>query len=200
MKTCDRTNIGVAALCALLLGLSGCGEDRAVIPSSYDGLNAKDGSFKFVYPSGWAMKSGGGNGQAWAECTSGSATISVDSNIAGSLLGDLTQANNQAMGQQNTDPSRAPVAVVHEMEQTDFEGGAGVKEQTPTVVKTGLGDARKSEFTGKPAFGPAIHGCRVTALSLDRRIRVVCRCSETEWAALQPVFDKVIESVAKGSM
>jgi len=200
MTMSNRDRFVLAAVSVALVALAGCGENRAIIPSSYETLNVKDGSFKILYPSGWAMKSGGGNGLAWAECTSGSAVIAVDTNFAGSLLGDLAQANNQAMSPQGSDPSRAPVAVVHDMEQADFEGGNGVKEQPPTVVKTGFGDARKSEFTGQPAFGSAVHGCRVTALSMDRRIRIVCRCPGSEWTALQPVFDKVVESAAKGSM
>ncbi len=65
-------------------------------------------------------------------------------------------------------------------------------------MKTGFPDARKSEFSGSKTFGGKIRGCRVTALSSHKRIRVVCECPESEWEALKPAFDKAIESVAMG--
>ena len=94
----------------------------------------------------------------------------------------------------------APVAQVHEMEKEEFaEEIGGCEEQAPLAVKTGLGDARKSEFTTSGTFGGTIRGYRVTALSLDRRVRVVCQCSESDWENLQPAFDRVIESLGPGT-
>jgi hypothetical protein len=72
-----------------------------------------------------------------------------------------------------------------------------VQEQDPTIVKTGMMDGRRSEFTGTRTFGAPIHGYRATALSIDRRIRVVCRCSESQWESLKPAFEKAIASVSK---
>ena len=66
-------------------------------------------------------------------------------------------------------------------------------------MATHLGDSRKSEFTGSGLLNGAFHGYRVTALSRDKRIRVVCRCSESQWQSLQPAFDKMIASVAMGT-
>jgi hypothetical protein len=93
---------------------------------------------------------------------------------------------------------QASVAAVHQREKRDFEEEAGVEEQGPLAVPTGFGDTRKSEFTGTTTFSGQIHGYRATALGLNYRFRVVCECSEADWADLKPVFDKVIESLSRG--
>jgi hypothetical protein len=194
---CNRNRMGLAIAIISAIGLGGC-ESRAVIPSSYETYFVKNGIFKIKYPVGWEVKGGGANNIAWAEFSSGGAVISIKTNLAGSLLGDRAQASKQMMGNQPVDPSLEPVAVVHEAEKDDFEESEGVKERDPVVITTGFGDSRKSDFTGQSTFGASTRGYRVTALGLDHRIRVVCRCPESEWAALQPAFDQVIESVARG--
>ena len=45
------------------------------------------------------------------------------------------------------------------------------------TVQTGLGEGWKSEFHGSNAFGAETRGYRVTTLSRDYRIRVVCTVS-----------------------
>ncbi len=123
-----------------------------------------------------------------------------NANSVGSLMGDLAGPRTMHVGGQvvTVNEENAPVAKVHEQEKQGFEDDEGVTEQKPAVVKTGFSDARKSEFTGSKTFGGAIHGCRVTALSSTRRIRVVCECPESEWEALKPAFDKAIESMGMG--
>jgi hypothetical protein len=186
------------ALVAGLFAAGGCG-GGVEAPASFASYNAKDGSFACEYPDGWET-AGGGKGHQWAKFTSGSAEIKVQTNITGSLMGDIAQARNQSAGIDQADEELAPVARVHQMEKEGFaEEIGGCEEQAPVVIKTGLGDARRSEFTTSGAFGGTIRGYRATMLSLDKRVRVVCQCSESDWENLQPAFDRVIVSVGPGT-
>jgi hypothetical protein len=195
---CASGRWALAAAIGAVLAIGGCG-GKAVVPTSYDPYNAKDGSFQIQYPAGWESDGGDRSGYAWAKFTSGRAVISVDADITGSLIGDISKSKALHLGiavDQGEDSS--PVAAVHEEEKQGFEEEEGVTEQKPVPVKTGFPDARKSEFSGSKTFGGAIRGCRVTALSPNKRVRVVCQCPESEWEALKPAFDKAIESVAMG--
>ena len=195
MKKHDRAMVWLVAAVGLVCGISGCGGNPAAVPTSYDTYKAKDGSFQIQYPANWEAKGGGVAGRAWAKFTSGNAEIAVEADAAGSVMADIAQPNRVA-GQEK-DPNREAVAVVHTGEKSAFEEQTGVQEQDPTIVKTGLTDGRRSEFTGARTFGAPIHGYRATVLSIDRRIRVVGQCSESQWESLKPAFEKVIASVSK---
>jgi hypothetical protein len=183
-------------ICAAL-ALSGCSEP-AVVPTAYQIYNHKDGSFKIEYPQGWEVQSGGKGKLAWAKFTSGDASIRVDTSEFGSLHGSIAQSMGVMEGGADNAGKREPVSVVHDSDKQGFEEDNSVKEKAPVAINTGLGDGRKSEYTGSETFGGDIHGYRATALSLNLQIRVVCKCSENQWNALKPVFDKVIESVSQG--
>jgi hypothetical protein len=193
-----RSLLLLAAAAAALPAINGCA-GSTVMPTSYKTYNASDGSFRIQYPDGWEVKAGGSRGYVWAKFTSGTAELLVDTNVAGSVIGDLSKMKTPVPLVETEGPQEAPsVEKVHKMEKADFVQEMGVEEQEPTAIATGFGDSRRSEFTGSRAFGGAIHGCRVTTLSRDRRIRVVCTCSESEWQALKPAFDKMISGVAMG--
>jgi hypothetical protein len=179
------------------MAISGCSEP-AVVPTSYQIYNHKDGSFKIEYPQGWTVTSGGKGQLAHATFTSGDAFISVKTSLVGSLKGDIAQSMGVTAGGTEGGAERPPVAEVHESEKKSFEEDEGVTEKAPVAVNTGFGDARKSEYTGSKTFGGDIHGYRATTLGRDLEIRVICECSEDQWNALKPIFDKVIESVSKG--
>jgi hypothetical protein len=191
-----KTWIWPAALGALL-AIGGCA-GNAVVPTSFDTYNANDGSFQIQYPAGWEADGGGRSGYAWAKFTSGDAEISVDANAVGSVIGDIAKTGGIALGIAADHEDRTPVVAVHANEKAQFEDAMGVSEDKPVPVKTGFSDARKSEFKGAKTFGGAIRGCRVTALGVDKRIRVVCQCSDSEWDALKPAFDKAVESLSLG--
>jgi hypothetical protein len=198
MKISERNMLAPTwPLFLALLAISGCG-GRAVVPASYNTFNSKDGSFQIQYPAEWTADSGDRSGYAWAKFTSGSAEIMVDANVAGSLIGDIAKTGILPIGIAGNAADRTPVAAAHENERESFEETANVTEQKPTTLHTGLGDARKSEFTGKKTFGGSIHGYRVTCLSPNKRISVVCQCSESEWETLKPAFDKIIQSATLG--
>jgi hypothetical protein len=182
----------------LMLALCGC-SSPASVPQSYKPYNCKDGTFSIQYPDKWEAQGGGKGTYAWAKFTSGNAEILVNTSVASSLIGDIASAGTMASGMDGaSDPSREPVAKVHEMEREGFEEDEGVKEKPPVVIQTKMNDGRKSEFTGSKTFGGAIHGYRTTVLGHDYRLRVVCTCSQAQWKVLQPAFDKVIESLAPG--
>jgi len=187
----------LAAAVGAVLAIGGC-TGKAVVPTSYSTYNAKDGSFQIQYPAGWESDGGDRSGYAWAKFTSGGAVISVDANVTGSLIGDLSKSSVIPLGIEGDQEDRNPVAAVHAHEKQGFEDEEGVTEEKPAIVKTGFPDARKSEFSGSKTFGGTIRGCRVTALGSTKRIRVVCECPESEWEALKPAFNKAIESVAMG--
>jgi hypothetical protein len=185
------------ALAGWAISLGGCGGPAAV-PTSYNTFKSADGSFKIEYPAQWSAEGGGGKGGvAWAKFTSGNSEIKVETNVAGSLMGDIAKSTGSLLGGEAAEDP-APVALVHEQEKAGFEEDAGVQEQKAAPVKTGIPEARKAEFTGNKTFGGSIHGYRVTALSTQRRIRVVCQCPEAEWTSLKPAFDKIIETLSFG--
>ena len=73
------------------------------------------------------------------------------------------------------------------------------QEQPAKPWRSGAGDARVSEFTaGGGMFAEKVHGYRVTILGSERSIEIICKCPETDWPTLQPVFAKVIASINSG--
>ncbi len=201
MRNRDGRMLAWMAAAGLLLATCGCG-DRAVVPASYSTYQSTDSPFRIEYPAQWEAKGGGRTGYAWASFTSGSAEIAVDTNTAGSAIGDMARTGGPMAAMVGVQTGSGdgvpltPVGAVHRREKADFERDTGVAEQEPAAVRTGFGESQKSEFTGAQTFGGTIHGYRVTALGLDYRFRVVCKCPESEWNDLKPAFDKVIESLA----
>jgi len=186
-----------AATAVALLTLGGC-TGATVMPTTYETYDTKDGSFRIEYPAGWEVTAGGARGSPWVKIVSGSAELDVDADTTGSILADI--AKSQVPMLEIGDHSDAPpIQKLHESDKEDFDKEWGATEQASVAVATQLGDSLKSEFTGTGLLGGAFHGYRVTALSRDKRIRVVCRCSEAQWQSLQPAFDKMIASVAMGT-
>ena len=192
-----RTNFLPAAMAVALLTFGGC-TGATVMPTTYTTYDAKDGSFQIECPAGWEVTTGGSRGYAWAKFTSGNAEIAVDTNLTGSLMADIAKSGIAIvnMGEREAAPA---VEKVHESEKEAFVQEWGVTELPPVAVATHLGDSRKSEFTGAGVIGGPFHGYRVTALSRDKRVRVICRCSESQWQAIQPAFDRMIASLTIGT-
>jgi len=199
MNNFNRDLLVLAVVVSAVIAIGGC-SGRAIVPTSFNTYNSKDGAFKIDYPAQWQAEGNSKSGYAWAKFASGSAEITIDANVVGSLIAEIARTRSQMHGIQNTDPENAPVAVVHENERQGFEEDGSVQEQEPLPINTGFGDSRKSEYAGRRTFGGSIHGYRVTALSPEKRIRVVCQCSESEWESLKPAFDKAIKSVAMGEV
>jgi hypothetical protein len=191
----------MAAISAMLV-ISGCG-GAPVIPTSYNTYKTQDGSFTIQYPSDLEAEGGGKGGYSWAKFTSGGATIAVDTSAVSSIVNDIARSGGGMGGLVGLAPSegadQSSANAVHNREKQDFEQENGVEEQRPMPLATGFGDSRRSEFTGTKTFGGARHGYRVTTMGLNHRVRVVCECSESDWNDLKPAFDKVIESLSRGT-
>jgi len=197
MKPRTPSRIILIVLAGVMLTVVGC-QGQAVAPKAFASYNATDGSFRCEYPDGWEAK-GGGKGHQWARFSSGNAEIHVETNVSGSIAGDIVKSKNQMMGMDAPPEELSPVAQVHDLEKEAFaEERNQYQEMTPQTVKTSLGKARKAEFTAAGNFGTKLHGYRATILTHQRRLRIVCECPESDWATLQPAFDRVIESFGRG--
>lgn len=171
---CNKNIRTLAAAIGAILVIGGC-TGKAVVPTSYNTYNAKDGSFQIQYPAGWEADGGDRSGYAWAEFTSGGAVISIDANVIGSLIGDISKSSIIPMGIVTDQEDRHPVAAVHAHEKQGFEDKKGVTEEKPVPVKTGFPDAEIGIFRrkdlrrrdpGLPCYGPEQHQAN------PRRLRV----------------------------
>ena len=189
-----------AAFCVSAM-LAGCGGEPVAMPTSYALYNSKDGTFECQYPENWEAKGGGGRGPVWAKFGSGPALISVTADTTGSLMGDIADsATSVGFGDEPLPPNLEPVHLVHvdhmEIAEEEYKGYKEIAG--PNVLDCSLGPARVSEFEFASTFGTAMHGYRVTILGKDKRVVVYCVCPETDWAQLQPEFDKVLASFGRG--
>jgi hypothetical protein len=196
MRTIDlsrRPFVSVLAV-ALLAATAGCG-GAVPAPTAYATWLDKGGKFVCDYPKGWEADGGGkpDSPNSWAKFTAGAAEIKVDSDIAGSLLGDMAGAGRGGFGQ-NEEP---PVARIHPMGIRSMkENYAKYEEREPKPFQTkGLGEGRRSTFTAEQTLGGKVYGYRATLLGGDRRITVVCSCPATNWQTLKPAFEKVVNSL-----
>jgi hypothetical protein len=188
------------AIAVLAFSLTGCGSEKAVVPTSYTSYNAKDGTFACDAPEQWEITGGGKQGPVWAKFTSGPAVISIKADVTGSLIGDIQ--GTLGGGNQAVLPEDEPVHVVHVSAMEDaakeYDGYAETAAG-PAVITSRLGPARLSEFTAETSFGTPLHGYRATILGHDKRVTVFCVAPEADWTALKPAFDQVIASLERGS-
>jgi hypothetical protein len=185
---------------------------RLSAPSGFVAYAPADNAFKCEAPEGWEKSEAGGGGMmSGAVWKKGHAKIDVDTDLQGSLMGDIMESSNRqidGMGEgANPMPMPTPkpaVEKLHEMDAKKFAAKYADYEEKPMeTVTVGFGEARCSEWTGKKSLGvlagsEAVHGYRVTALGNERRLTVTCVCPEEDWAALKPAFEKVITSVQSG--
>jgi hypothetical protein len=171
--------------------LAGCGGGPVPAPTAYKAFEYKDGGWAVDYPEGWDA-SAGGKKTSSGTFSKGSATIKLQSDLAGSLMSEGGGYNK--LGPPSDEDF--PVHKAHVMGKDKVAGEFGdYKEQEPTKFNASLGgEGRKSEFTASGGFSGPVHGYRATLLSRDYRFTIVCVCSESDWKNLQPAFDKVLES------
>jgi len=189
-----------SVVCVLfgLLGVAGCG-GAVPAPTAFVPYDSPDGRFSCDYPKGWEVQIGAGKPDApysFAKFTKGNAEIRVDADFAGSLFGDMARASGAMAGAD----AEAPVAKVHPMgvkhmkdEYTNYE-----EREAKAFKSKGMNEGRRSIFIADQTLGGKTYGYRATLLTGDRRITVVCSCPATNWKALKPAFEKVIESLRMG--
>jgi len=190
-----RTPLGrhISAVCSLVavLAISGCGGDVPA-PTSFVPFLDKGGQFICDAPKGWEIDAGGrpDSPNSFAKITQGNAQISVMSDLAGSLFGDMAKGPGGMLGGEVEHPSAKVHAMGIRRLKQEF---TNYQEREPKAVQSaGLGEGRQSTFIADKPMGGKIYGYRATFLGGDRRIEVICSCSATNWKVLKPTFEKVI--------
>jgi len=188
-----RTNSAVCALFGLL-GVPGCG-GAVPAPTAFVTYNAPNGRFACDYPKGWEVTGSTAKSDSpltHAKFAMGNAEIAVDADFAGSLFGDIARSTGSMRGDDEPAVARVhPMGLQHmKKEYSNYE-----EREAKGFQSRGIGEGRRSIFIADQTLGGKIYGYRATLLSGDRRITVVCSCPATNWKALKPAFEKVIESL-----
>jgi hypothetical protein len=162
-------------------------------------FSPKDSAFRMRYPKGWEHETGSrpDNTYSWGKFTSGSATIDVYADIQGSLMsGSDSNREPQPEGSEF-----APVHRAHELyKKTASESFNDYSESDPAVFKgSKLGEGRIAQFTATEGglFKSKVRGLRVTLLTNDRRITILCHCPDKEFAKHKPMFLAVCRSLSR---
>ncbi len=181
-----------------LAALAGCMHaEPAAVPTAYTPYSAQDKAFTCDAPNGWKADGyASGAVSSGIAFTSGDAKIGIDTDQAGSFLGDAMSSPTSVL--QGAAPGNAqtpPVDRLHAMTGQKFARDVDSYQEVATnAVRLAYGDSRITEYTGK-----GVHGYRVTSLGHDRRMNILCRCDPSEWSKLQNAFMHVINSVAPGT-
>lgn len=201
MKRLISSLCAAAMTCSTLVS-AGCGS-KAVAPTSYAAFNLKGEpqSIALEYPEGWAAD-GGGKANHWGRFTQGDAVISFQTDIAGSLMADVSGGGMPFVDDDgNVHQPEPPIVKLHASGQDKVaeEYSGYLEEEEPDVFRNALGEGRKSEFVADGGIGGGkIHGYRATFLSRDRRFVVICTCPHSDWKTLRPAFDRVLDSFKSG--
>jgi hypothetical protein len=194
----------VAITIAWSLVVAGCGGGDVPAPTEFKTWDAKEGAFRIQYPADWQADGGGKQGTQWAEFKKGGAKITVGVGVAGSLIGDIASgglpsasiAGEEAGLSKEEQEALAPVTHVHELRKEEMaKEYSSYQETAASNTSLKLGPARKAEFTAASGLGGKLHGYHVTVLGHNFRVSVVCTCAESNWAVLQPAFDKIIDNL-----
>ena len=160
---------------------------------------AKDNAFRLRHPLGWEAETGarGDNSYSWVSLTKGSAKVQITADVQGSLM----SGSDTARGDIEEGSELAPVHVAHEQHaKAVAEDFSDYKESKPTLFKgAGLGEGRIATFTasGSGLFGSKLRGYRLTLLTNDRRVTVLCHAPADEFDKLKPTFLAVCRSLSR---
>jgi hypothetical protein len=164
-------------------------------PASFAKYSAMDNSFSCDQPAGWDTESAAAGGiNSGALFQRDGAKIDISTDLAGSLTGDIVRAQNAQMG--DTADLKTPVEKLHEQGENSMKNKLGdYQEQPYKKFSSSAGEACYSEFTGNGGLlAGKVHGYRVTMLTSERRVIIICQCPESSWTTLKPAFQHVIES------
>jgi len=186
-----------AAGANLTVGNIGEGDKDADLALASVEFAPKDGAFHLRYPKGWETETGSrpDNTWSWAKFTKGSAQIHVIADIAGSLMTGNANAEHEEGSE------LAPVHRAHELyKKHAAEEYSDYQEGKPTLFKgAGLGEGRIAAFSASTGgiLGSKVRGYRVTLLTNDRRVTVLCHCPVAELGKLKPTFLAVCRSLSR---
>jgi hypothetical protein len=160
-------------------------------------FSPKDGAFKLRYPPGWETETGSrpDNTYSWATFTHESAKIQVLADIQGSLISGPSNADHEEGSE------LSPVHTAHATyEKTAAKEYSDYKESQPTLFKgSRLGEGRIAAFSASTGglLGSKVQGYRVTLLTNDRRISVLCECPPGDFAKFKPTFLALCRSISR---
>jgi hypothetical protein len=180
--------LGLAGLVIwVVVKLTGGGPPAQPV-TAWERFTTEENEFSFDYPAGWRAKGYGLRGRREVEVKGSSATINVQENLAGSLVGDI--ANAAARGKPVPD-ELSPVAQVHEVRRP--QESSSYQEEPAVTVMTKFGKARRSTYKDGSK-----RGYRATVLLTQTALDVFCECRDSDWETLRPAFERVIESLGRG--
>jgi hypothetical protein len=198
--------IGAGAFCVLMLliGVVIVGvvvarspSNKLTTPTAYENYDCPEDVFHVDLPKDWKIEGGGKKNVYFVTAKRGSAEITVNENLVGSLIGDIAGAATPDM---NASDDRLPVSRVHEFKRKVFEEEYGkYQEDEAVTIRNGFGKTRRSGFTGTLGGLRKMRGYRSTSLGAMTQITAVCRCSAGDWDIVEPAFARVIESLGSGS-
>lgn len=198
--------VGGATLVGILLlvgigfwvrqSMAGSSGGEIKVPTTWGTYRHPNETFTCGQPSDWEAEGGGqaGSSRSWVRFRSGDAVINLRQSAAGGPLADIAGAFSDP---NEEDEELTPVAKLHDFwHDRAAEEFRDYQEQQTTTVRTGMGDARRSEFTAKVGWGSKVRGFRVTYISPKAQLNAICQCPEENWETLKPAFEKFIESVS----
>lgn len=204
------TGIGVAllgAIAAIFMYTAQASPGPAVAVAEYVPYEVPDKAFACVAPKGWEQQEASAHAiRSTALFKDGHAKIDITADLSGSLMGDIMTAQNNQMSGMMPEGVNAPKPKPA-VERLHAENKGIVKKKV-SEYKEGpmqpfnsrLGEARVSEWTGNAGLmgGGALHGYRISILSGERLVTVICQAPEKDWKTLKPTFLKVIGSLTPG--
>jgi hypothetical protein len=190
--------LGVVALAVvgvvLLKPFSGREEQLIVAKPTVDYVDP--GIFRCKYPEGWKVEVLGDKDHRNVTFRSGSAEFNLRLKHAVSTLEDAALTGRPKF---LTDP-RAAMSHAHEENKiiAAKEIGGGYEEQGEVDYLMGV--CPRSRFVTKGGlFSPKMRGYRMTIVAFPKELSVVCMCSDSDWAKLEPVFDEALSTVQMGN-
>jgi len=184
-----RLPIIYAALVTAALMVAGCAKPKAVVPTSFVTYTATDKDFRCDSPNGWASSSfSSGGTESGVDITSADAEIRIDSDAAGSMMGDIAGGMGTGTIGSATPSTVPPVEKLHAMQQQEYS--KQLHEYDTDHTTSTYGDGRVTEWKSSD-----LHGYRATILGHDRSVSVECQCSEVEWPTLKAAFLRITNSI-----
>ena len=207
-----RAAMPIAAALTTFLA-AGCAPDPAKAPTAFTSYEAPDKSFVCQAPDGWKKSESAAAGiMSGVTMTSGTAKVSIASDLGGSLSADMTRASNAQMDnttgllppemQAQMPKPVPPVEKQHKGNKRIVSSKyKDYQENAMQTLTAPIGEARISEFNAEAGMfaGGKVRGYRVTALSGDREVTAYCVCPESDWPTLKPAFEKILTSIGPGS-
>jgi hypothetical protein len=163
-------------LIALTYAAAALPTPRISAPVSYTPVMVQDASLTCAAPDGWERQ----DDPISVSFTKGKARIEILAPPA-----DMT-SSSQSLTDLHT---QMQTLLAHALPDSQFQ------EQPPQPLPTGMGEALFSAWSAAPGLAH-LQGCRATLMAGNSAAEVICLCPKRDWAALQPAFLHVIQSLA----